>query len=148
MQSQRHGMKNVFAIFTLVVLSALVIRADESKTGGYQAHEAYTTLMRARTFAIGGVGFAGTTSGPELALREVLKQPDAVATCQKLVATATVEGQMYGLLGLKLSNDKAFAQALPRYKDSKTAVQVMSGCILGTDKVGEVAARIEKGSYK
>ncbi|QIF05832.1 hypothetical protein [Roseimicrobium sp. ORNL1] len=141
-------MKRVFAIFTLVVLWPMVLRADEPKSGGYEAYEAYTTLMSTRTFAIGGVGFAGTTSEPELALREVLKQPDAVATCQKLVANATVEGQMYGLLGLKLSNDKTFAQALTKYKNSKAAIKVMSGCILGTEKVGEVAERIEKGSYK
>ncbi|RBP43695.1 hypothetical protein DES53_10594 [Roseimicrobium gellanilyticum] len=141
-------MKKVFSILVLALLWPLVIRADEPKGGGYSAYEAYTSLMSTSTFAIGGVGFAGTTSGPELALREVLKQPDAVATCQKLVANATVEGQLYGLLGLKLSDDKAFTQALPKFKNSKTAIKVMSGCILGTDKVGEVAERIEKGVYK
>jgi hypothetical protein len=141
-------MKKVFSILALVLLLPLVMRADEPKSGGYTAYEAYATLMSTNTFAIGGVGFAGTTSGPELALREVLKQPDAAATCQKLVANATVEGQMYGLLGLKLSDDKAFAQALPRYKNSKTDIRVMSGCILGTQQVGEVAKRIETGVLK
>ena len=111
-------------------------------------HTPYEALTAATTFAIGGVGFAGTISPAEKDFRALLQEPDAVEKCRKLLTDATPEGQMYGLLGLKLKDETAFVAALPQYKGSKTKLREMAGCMMGTTTMGELSAMIEKGSYK
>lgn len=122
--------------------------ADKQKAKPEAVHSPYEALTAVTTFAIGGVGFAGTTSSGEKDFREMLKEPDAVEKCRKLLTDATPEGQMYGLLGLKLKDEVAFEAALSKYKGSETKLREMAGCIMGTTTMGELAARIEKGSYK
>jgi hypothetical protein len=138
----------ILAALFLTIVGVPAAEADEKKADPDVAPTPYEALTATTTFAIGGVGFAGTTSEAEKDFRELLKEPDAVAKCQKLLTDATPEGQMYGLLGLKLKDETAFLAALPKYKGSKTALREMCGCIMGTITVGELAARIEKGTYK
>lgn len=122
--------------------------ADKRKADAHVSHTPYKALTATTTFAIGGVGVAGIISPMEKDFRALLKEPDAVAKCQKLLTDATPEGQMYGLLGLKLKDEAAFNAALPAYKGSKKQVRQQSGCIMHSTSMGELAASIEKGSYK
>ena len=141
-------MKTALMLAVLFLTTVCTPAADKKESKPEATHTPYEALTATTTFAIGGVGVAGTISPSELDFRALLKEPDAVAKCQKLLSDATPEGQMYGLLGLKLKDETAFVAALPKYKGSKTTLREMAGCMMGTITMGELAARIEKGSYK
>jgi hypothetical protein len=109
---------------------------------------AYEVVKSAERFSIGGVGYAGTRAKPDLALRQLLKEPDAPARCRKLLTEATPAGQFYALLGLHLLDDAAFRTALPRYRDSKESIPSMYGCIVMQTPARVLARKIEKGELK
>ena len=112
------------------------------------AKHAYDIVKTAEQFTVGGVGFAGRPSRQEMAFRQLLKQPEPVSRCKKLLTEATPAGQLYALLGLRLLDQPAFQTALPRYKDSKTEIPTMSGCIVMRTTAAKVAKEIEKGELK
>lgn len=112
------------------------------------ARETYDTVKSAERFTIGGVGIAGIPSRQETVFRQLLKQPEPLARCQKLITEATAAGQFYGLLGLRLLDQQAFQTALPRYKDSKTDIPTISGCIVMHTTAAKLAKQIEKGELK
>ncbi len=107
-----------------------------------------TTLEHATLFAIGGIGIAGKTSSEEEAFRAVLKQAGSAAQFQRLLGTASPEGQMYALLGLRLLDKKAFDAALPRFLDRTDAVLTFSGCLGGKWAVQDLAKSIQAGQYQ
>jgi hypothetical protein len=141
-------MKAALSLTLLFLTTVFATAADKKVSDPNAVHSPYEALTAVTTFAIGGVGVAGTISSGETDFRALLKEPDVVEKCQKLLTDATPEGQMYGLLGLKLKDETAFVAALPKYKGSKTTLREMAGCMMGTITMGELAARIEKGSYK
>jgi len=55
-------------------------------------------LQSTGSFALGGIGVAGTMSAGERALREVLKNQDAVARLEALLPSASPAGKLYALL--------------------------------------------------
>src|SRR2546421_11827329 len=69
-------------------------------------------LQSAGSFALGGVGVAGTMSAGERALREVLRKPDAVARLETMLINASPAGKLYALLGLKIRDRAAYERAL------------------------------------
>jgi hypothetical protein len=148
MKSQGDAMKTVLMLALLFLPVVFAPAADKEKADADISHTPYEALTATTTFAIGGVGVAGIISPMEKDFRALLKEPDAVAQCQKLLTDATPEGQMYGLLGLKLKDEVAFAAALPTYKGSKKQVRQQSGCIMHNSSMGELAASIGKGSYR
>jgi len=79
-------------------------------------------LESAGTFALGGVGVAGTMSAGERALREVLKQPDAVARLEALLPNASPAGKLYALLGLRIRDRAAYARALEKCRSTDATV--------------------------
>jgi hypothetical protein len=109
---------------------------------------AYDTVKTAERFAIGRVGEAGIFSEQESALRELLKQPNALFRCQKLLSDGTPAGQLYGLLGLRLLDESTFKAALPRFIASKTVIQTVNGCIISRTSVAELAHKIAKGEVQ
>ncbi|MEZ0276115.1 MAG: hypothetical protein ACAH88_14500 [Roseimicrobium sp.] len=141
-------MKAVSLLALLFLMTVFATAADKKNVDADISHSPYEALTSTTTFAIGGVGVAGIISPMEKDFRALLKEPDAVAQCQKLLTDATPEGQMYGLLGLKLKDETAFVAALSKYKESKQQVRQQSGCIMHNSSMGELAASIEKGSYK
>lgn len=148
MKSQRSAMKAALILAVLFFTTVFAPAADKKAANPDAVHSPYEALTATTTFAIGGVGVAGTISPGEKDFRALLKEPDAVEKCQKLLTDATPEGQMYGLLGLKMKDETAFVAALPKYKGSKTTLREMAGCMMGTITMGELAARIEKDFYK
>jgi hypothetical protein len=113
-----------------------------------QAQKAFTAVKEAKQFAIGGVGYAGTISPAELAFRDVLAGPDALARCQSLVKEATAEGRLYGLLGLKRLDAKAYEAAAPAFQKNDAKVSSASGCIVFKTTVAEIAKNIAAGKLK
>lgn len=111
------------------------------------SQKAYNTLKTVPHFAIGGVGFAAQTSEGENALRLLLKQKEATTVFQKLLKEANREGQLYALLGLKLTNSTLFAREAKPFSEMKTKVHTMSGCIFFDQPVTSLVTTIKKGDY-
>lgn len=109
---------------------------------------AYETLKSAPFFAIGGVGFAGTTSEPEEALRVLLQQKEASAAFQALLKEARIEGQLYALLGLRIKDKKAYEENVAPYLSKEDRANLMRGCVLSEVPADSIAKDINKGIYQ
>ncbi|HZE58328.1 MAG TPA: hypothetical protein VE031_10780 [Chthoniobacterales bacterium] len=104
-------------------------------------------LESAGSFALGGVGVAGTMSAGERALREVLKQPDAVARLEALLANASPAGKLYGLLGLRIRDRAAYERALEKCRSIDATVATARGCMLSRELFRDLVKEIERGQY-
>lgn len=138
----------VLILFAAVFLPVLTRAEDKVKPNASLAREAPHILREAKVFAIGPVGDGGDISRSELALRALLKRPDALDECQKLIAHGSAAGQIYGLLGLRLLHAEEFKATFARYKDSEVPVKRFSGCILNQTQTRFLAAGIASGQIK
>ena len=86
-------------------------------------------------------------SAGERALREVLKQPDAVARLEALHPDATPAGKLYALLGLRIRDRAAYQRALEKYQSTDATVETARGCILSRESFRELMKEIEHGQY-
>jgi hypothetical protein len=120
----------------LFVLGAAPLRAD-----------ADATLRKTGSFALGGVGVAGTMSEGERALRELLNEPDATVRLENALPNSSPAGRLYALLGLRLRDRAAYQRALEKYRANNATVQTMRGCILQQEPFGDLIKQIEHGDY-
>jgi len=111
------------------------------------AVDADSTLRKITSFALGGVGVTGVMSEGERALREVLKQSDAVARLESSLPHASAAGQLYALLGLRTRDREVYQRALARYGQRDASVQTMRGCILQTEAFVVLVKQIDHGDY-
>ena len=126
-------------IFVLLA-SALVltVRPVRAESGGLQS---------AGSFALGGVGVAGTMSAGERALREILKQPDAVTRLEALLPNASPAGKLYALLGLRIRDRAAYECALEKCRTTEAKVETARGCMLSEESFRDLVKEIERGQY-
>ena len=83
----------------------------------------------------------------ERALREVLKESDAIARLENALPNASPAGQLYALLGLRLRDRAAYQRALEKYRANDAKVQTMRGCILQQESFRDLIKQIEHGDY-
>ncbi len=86
-------------------------------------------------------------SAGERALREVLKQPDAVARLEALLANASPAGKLYGLLGLRIRDRAAYERALEKCRSTDATVETARGCMLSREPFRDLVKEIERGQY-
>ena len=106
-----------------------------------------SVLRTTSSFALGGVGVAGSMSEGERALREVLNQPDATARLENALPNASPAGQLYALLGLRLRDRAAYQRALEKYGGNSATVPTMRGCMLQKESFRDLVKQIEHGDY-
>jgi len=106
---------------------------------------AYRRLLRARTFAVGLVGPSARVPREERALRMLLEDPNAISLLTALLDGATPAGQLYALLGLRMTQQDISdrAAALRQRTDEVT---VRNCCFSSDQPVGKVASKIEDGT--
>jgi len=104
-------------------------------------------LESAGSFALGGIGVAGTMSSGERALREVLDQRDAMVRLEALVSSASPAGKLYALLGLRLRDRAAYERALEKCRAIDATVGTARGCILSRESFRDLVKEIERGQY-
>lgn len=112
-----------------------------------QRSDADAVLQKTSSFALGGVGVAGSMSEGERALREVLKESDATTRLESALPNATPAGQLYALLGLRLRHRAAYKRAIEKYGANNATVQTMRGCILQQESFRDLVKQIEHGDY-
>lgn len=86
-------------------------------------------------------------SAGERALREVLKQADAVARLEALLPKASPAGKLYALLGLRIRDPAAYERALEKYRSTDATVETARGCMLSRESFRELVKEIEGGQY-
>ena len=96
---------------------------------------------------MGGVGYAGTMSDGERALRDVLKKPDAVAKLEALIATASPAGKLYALIGLRRRDRGGYERALEKCRAIDAKVTTARGCLLDQEQFRDLVKEIERGQY-
>ena len=118
------------AVIFLLILTLSVSAAQSGKN--------YQVVKSARIFAIGGIGYAGVITDEETAFDALCKAPDAAEQFRRLLREATIEGQMYALLGLRQVGAPDYKTQADRYRKSTRKVNTGSGCEIGPDKVSYV----------
>src|SRR5688572_22893237 len=113
-------------VILVSLLLPMVLRAG-NKTPPTAA-EAYQLVLKAKSFAFGAAGVAGSISATEKAFDIILKEPDAAAQFAKILSSGTAAGQLYALYGLKKTDEAAYEAALGILKKSDVKVLEVSGC--------------------
>jgi hypothetical protein len=131
----------------IVTVLGLLCRSLTAAELPKETQNSYDLLKKASIFAIGPVGFAGTTSPTEKALREIVKQKDAKLIFAKLLDEASPEGQMYALAGVKAVDAAEFKSRLKSYTTKSGHVCTEKGCMVSTKSISEVAKLIAAGNY-
>ena len=126
-----------FFLFAAVLLAAL--QPVSAETEG--------SLQGAGSFALGGIGVAGTMSAGERALREVLKNQDAVARLEAILPSASPAGKLYALLGLRIRDRAAYERALHKCRATDATVETARGCMLSREQFRDLVKEIERGQY-
>ena len=104
-------------------------------------------LRRIESFAIGGIGVAGTTSDGERSLRNLLEDPDATTKLEGLLTKATPAGQLYALLGLRVHDRAAYERAAKDFHGPDGEVETIGGCIISRVPFKQLLDRIKAGQY-
>ena len=125
-------------LFFLATILLITVRPTRAESDGLQS---------AGSFALGGVGVAGTMSAGERALREVLKKQDAVARLEALLPNASPAGKLYALLGLKIRDRAAYERALEKCRSTDSTVETARGCMLSRESFRDLVKEIERGQY-
>jgi len=133
--------------FLAVVVCISILGQAPSIHAKEDARSASASLARENTFALGGVGVAGTMSSGEQDLRALLKEANAVQQLQSLLKNASPAGQLYALLGLRLRDRPAYDQALPAFRTRSDEVSTLHGCIMMKEKMDAIVKQIEHGDY-
>ena len=93
------------------------------------------TLRFASSFSTGPIGL-GQSRAPEVdAFAVLLAQPNASVTFQGLVRDATPAGKVYALCGLQLTDQAAYAAALPELAAMSEPVDWLLGCTVQPEPV-------------
>jgi hypothetical protein len=103
--------------------------------------EAIAILETTDTFAGTGVGIAGQRSSQACAFATLIRQPDAAALFQDLLAKGKTAGQLYALSGLYFADPPAFRAAVEPYRGRTDLVNTFFGCIQGGQAVGTLVER-------
>jgi hypothetical protein len=130
------------AFISMVILLSGCAHVERKRTSDYDI------IRTAHHFSIGRISDAGVFSDAEIAFRTVLKQADGTAQFENLLSTATPEGQLYGLLGLRLLDKRAFDAVAHSYLASSVKVAIIEGCSRGHSSTKDIARKISKGHFK
>ena len=135
------------AVKRLAALTLLALLACYPPMNAGEPSAADSTLRKADSFALGGVGVAGTMSQGEGALREILKQSDAVSHLENLLPEASPAGQLYAFVGLRVRDRAAYQRAVAKYGQRNAEVETMRGCMLQREPFATLVKQIDHGDY-
>lgn len=107
----------------------------------------FETVKTTGWFAIGGVGMTESIGKTEIAFRSILASPSAREQFISLLSTATIAGQLYALLGLKLLRDPSFEASSHKYLLIDTDVLVPNGDVILKKTVHNITKSISEGRY-
>lgn len=149
---------SLFALFQSPVAQPAGFDVTKLSKNG---QEAYRIVRDTDVFALGRVGFAGTTSVVEDAVRTLTTEEYGDEALADLTERATPEGKLMALHGLRFADQAAFSEklALLRSLPEPTArgegdqkidtgyVVVMRGCFVSRERWADVLDGVGSSSY-
>ena len=108
---------------------------------------AYEQLLAVRCFAFGGVGYAGVTSGGEIAYRAIAGSTNAVALFSATLTNGNVQAKLYGLCGIREFAPGTFESLAEPLRIANPKVETMRGCVVHHEFGTNVISRISSGYY-
>lgn len=108
---------------------------------------AAATLRQADRLHAAQTGFGGTAPAEVLAWRLLLHAPDADSLFLDLTRAPSRVAQLYGLIGLHVSNPKLYQSALVRARQDGSSVPTVVGCIVFEQPMADVLAEIDRGIW-
>lgn len=127
---------------------AIAVGEESAQAASKIAEDSSRVLLDAKSFIIGKAFEEGRITKPETELRELVTRKDAMEQLRTLLKEASLPGQLYALLGLRLLGSGEFDAAYDHLKDSTVSVPTMSGCLKYQITAGEVAEKIKQGTIK
>ena len=112
--------------------------------------EVVSRLASTKTFAFGGVGYAGAISQGERDFRFIVSQsaPTALRTLEHLFANGNPQARAYALAGFKRLDRNRYHDLLATAKTSTDQVEIMRGCIVGRESLSQLAEEIDHGEFR
>ena len=98
-------------------------------------------------FPTAPTGELGSMSDGERHLRVLLKQTERTPKLLQLLKSASPEGQLYALAGLRISDRFSFDRIIPSFLTRDERVTTYVGCIGSHEPMHVVAQRIADGKY-
>jgi len=111
------------------------------------AQEAYDVLLHAKIFQDSHVGPAARIPETVRALLSLLSTPHASEAFNRLLAEATLAGQLYALCGLYYADHEAFKEAVKRYRYWDDLIMTQHGCLVEEERVSDLIEYIIGGRY-
>ena len=122
---------------------------------------AFQTLLNAKIFNIGGVGWAMQITPEEEAFKILFQSGTSIKEFQRLVDQASPEGQLYALFGLHLMAPDIFRTEAEKLKAddgppkreqkftfiAKGQVRIADGCLIFTQARRKVIDQIARGEF-
>ncbi len=109
------------------------------------AQEAYATVRDAPYFSDACVGFACIPPPTVEAFRVLIEEPLADKAFKSLMNEASIEGQLFGLVGVYFTDADRFARYASRYQHSGAKVDFVSGCVGRRTTARELVDEIIQG---
>ncbi|HLI77857.1 MAG TPA: hypothetical protein VKV02_13005 [Acidobacteriaceae bacterium] len=103
-------------------------------------------LLHAAMFALGPVGYAGQTSPEERDYRQILAQPNALASFEELFARGNKQAKSYALAGMRQLSPARFRELYATLPDPNAKVHTMHGCIVSDETLRQVALSLASSS--
>jgi len=117
------------------------LRATES------VRQAYTLLRGTSEVTSAYVGPAGLPSCNAVAFRTILDSHHPGSAFESLLAHATLEGQIYALAGIYLTNPKSFAERAAPFLDMGYPVSTQRECFIKAESVSDLVGNITSGDW-
>jgi hypothetical protein len=134
--------KRIFSSLLLAAATALPAIASQP-----QAESAIARLSNVHTFAIGGVGFAGTTSEGEKNFLIIAADPRAMEDFENLYRHGNAQARAYALLGIYTIDPARFHALSAPLSTSQEKIATMRGCIMSTQPLNAVVKEIGDGAF-
>ncbi len=109
--------------------------------------QACQQLLSVGTFALGGVGFVGTTSEGEKAYRTIVNSKDSLALFRSVLKNGSAEAKLYALCGIRRLAPESYNAEAKALIAANPKVRTVSGCIVMEEPAANVVKRIASGAY-
>jgi hypothetical protein len=143
MKRDAHVRTGLMLLGVLAMYCGNLIAAETAKA----KDDPVDLIRKANLFGIGPVGYAGTISAPERALDQIVKQENSRQVLMQLFGEATLEGQMYALVGLKQVDKSEFESRVKGFKGNSAELRTITGCIVSSHPASEITRAIAAGRY-
>ena len=109
--------------------------------------QAYKQLLTVRSFAFGGVTYAGVTSEGEVAYRAIACSTNPVVLFSAVFTNGNAQAKLYALCGIRQFAPAKFDSYADSLRTANPKVETMQGCLIHHELAMKVISRVSQGSY-